>query len=285
MWCTSTKFINALIFHLGSLHQQCWSGSVYKSFLKDALPRQYCRTYIFPYENTIMNMIQYMCTYLNFPLCVLVALTTQRSYEQPRCTWSLKNPKINQRHQKLRITGTKNMKEIFLSLFSFIASLFFVILFIGIGWYVVWKLFLSRFKFVRELLGENSPESKETKPRRPRNKLRHDWIYWLIVYNIRLKFFLLWRKPDQDAPQNKHWHNWNYWLILYKFLRSCVMIPCTSMGGQNTVFLEFKSWSSNIFTNDGEKISGKNNLIFSWSDNFGHSLVSFYNSYKWRYCI
>ncbi|VDI45465.1 Hypothetical predicted protein [Mytilus galloprovincialis] len=69
------------------------------------------------------------------------------------------------------------MKEIFLSLITFIASFSLVILFIAIGWYIVWKVFLSRFNFVQELLGKNGSESKEEfspVPRKPRTKIRRD---------------------------------------------------------------------------------------------------------------
>ncbi|XP_058053636.1 small integral membrane protein 13 [Anopheles bellator] len=46
--------------------------------------------------------------------------------------------------------------------FSVLLSLFIVIVLVCLGWYLVWKLFLSRFKLVRELLGiaqsnEHSP--------------------------------------------------------------------------------------------------------------------------------
>lgn len=67
-----------------------------------------------------------------------------------------------------------NFQEVLLAIFSFLSSLFIVILVVGIGkinrptkylainnyylcifagWYIIWKLFLSRFKLVRELLG------------------------------------------------------------------------------------------------------------------------------------
>ncbi|OWF38035.1 Small integral membrane protein 13 [Mizuhopecten yessoensis] len=68
------------------------------------------------------------------------------------------------------------MKEIALSVLSLIISLLFVILFIALGWFIVWKLFLSRFKFVRELLGTNGSESakEEEKVRKTRTKVRRD---------------------------------------------------------------------------------------------------------------
>lgn len=43
------------------------------------------------------------------------------------------------------------------------------------GWYVVWTLFLKKFKFVRELLGTNSETEVQEKPKRSRGKLRRDW--------------------------------------------------------------------------------------------------------------
>uniref|UniRef100_A0A182N938 Protein with signal anchor n=1 Tax=Anopheles dirus TaxID=7168 RepID=A0A182N938_9DIPT len=46
--------------------------------------------------------------------------------------------------------------------FSVLVSVLIVIVLVCLGWYLVWKLFLSRFKLVRELLGiaqsnEHSP--------------------------------------------------------------------------------------------------------------------------------
>ncbi|KAL5022205.1 hypothetical protein ScPMuIL_001360 [Solemya velum] len=66
------------------------------------------------------------------------------------------------------------MKEVFLFILSFIASLFFVILFIALGWYIVWILFLSKFKFVRELLGTNGSESPDEKLKKSKTKSRKD---------------------------------------------------------------------------------------------------------------
>ena len=42
------------------------------------------------------------------------------------------------------------------------------------GWYLVWKVFLSRFKFIRELFGSNGGEKTEEKVKRTRSKLRKD---------------------------------------------------------------------------------------------------------------
>lgn len=46
-----------------------------------------------------------------------------------------------------------NFQEGLIATFSVLASLFIVIVVVCLGWYLVWKLFLSRFKLVRELLG------------------------------------------------------------------------------------------------------------------------------------
>ncbi|XP_058461622.1 small integral membrane protein 13 [Malaya genurostris] len=46
-----------------------------------------------------------------------------------------------------------NLQEGFIAAFSVLTSLFIVIIVVCLGWYLVWKLFLSRFKLVRELLG------------------------------------------------------------------------------------------------------------------------------------
>jgi len=47
-----------------------------------------------------------------------------------------------------------NINEIFLAIFSFILSISIVLIVVCIGWYLVWRLFLSRFKLVREVLGQ-----------------------------------------------------------------------------------------------------------------------------------
>lgn len=48
---------------------------------------------------------------------------------------------------------SSSMKELFLAIISIISSLLLVLILVGLGWYLVWRLFLSRFRFVRELLG------------------------------------------------------------------------------------------------------------------------------------
>ena len=45
------------------------------------------------------------------------------------------------------------------------------------GWYVIWTLFLKKFKFVRELLGssDSDVDASADKTRRPKTKIRRDW--------------------------------------------------------------------------------------------------------------
>uniref|UniRef100_A0A131XUN6 Putative conserved secreted protein n=1 Tax=Ixodes ricinus TaxID=34613 RepID=A0A131XUN6_IXORI len=65
------------------------------------------------------------------------------------------------------------MLNVILGTLSIGLAFLLVFLLVAIGWYVVWKLFLSRFKFVRELLAANNgasethgtPRSRSRKPR------------------------------------------------------------------------------------------------------------------------
>ncbi|KAK8780213.1 hypothetical protein V5799_018443 [Amblyomma americanum] len=65
------------------------------------------------------------------------------------------------------------MSSILLTIASFVFALLLVLSLVGIGWYIVWKLFLSRFRFVRELLAANNdasevqgtPRARSRKPR------------------------------------------------------------------------------------------------------------------------
>ncbi|XP_030066877.1 small integral membrane protein 13 [Microcaecilia unicolor] len=68
-----------------------------------------------------------------------------------------------------------------LTLLVIVATLLCVLLFMLCGWYVVWQLFLSKFKFLRELVGDSSPlhdelsESEaelETPPTPQRSRLK-----------------------------------------------------------------------------------------------------------------
>ncbi|GAB0090433.1 small integral membrane protein 13 [Sergentomyia squamirostris] len=59
-----------------------------------------------------------------------------------------------------------------LSCLTFLGIVVFVAL---IGWYLVWKLFLSRFKLVREILGAiDSPTNSEAKGRTKTKRLRKE---------------------------------------------------------------------------------------------------------------
>lgn len=58
-----------------------------------------------------------------------------------------------------------------LTLLVIVATLVCALLFMLFGWYVVWQLFLSKFKFLRELVGDGStppaePQPSETKSER-----------------------------------------------------------------------------------------------------------------------
>lgn len=53
-----------------------------------------------------------------------------------------------------------------LTLLVIVATLFCALLFMLFGWYVVWQLFLSKFKFLRELVGDAAtpqPDPQEPK--------------------------------------------------------------------------------------------------------------------------
>ncbi|XP_020865561.1 small integral membrane protein 13 [Petaurus breviceps papuanus] len=61
-----------------------------------------------------------------------------------------------------------------LTLLVIVATLLCVLLFMLCGWYVVWHLFLSKFKFLRELIGDtgsqqgdNEPSESEAEPESP----------------------------------------------------------------------------------------------------------------------
>ncbi|XP_004074182.1 small integral membrane protein 13 [Oryzias latipes] len=51
-----------------------------------------------------------------------------------------------------------------LTLLVIVATLVCALLFMLFGWYVVWQLFLSKFKFLRELLGDAGTPQAETEP-------------------------------------------------------------------------------------------------------------------------
>jgi hypothetical protein len=69
-----------------------------------------------------------------------------------------------------------NLVEGVKAAFSLLSSIFIVILVCFIGWYLVYKLFLLRFKVVRELLGQLSDSgaaADETKVKNSK-KVRRD---------------------------------------------------------------------------------------------------------------
>ncbi|XP_026202385.1 small integral membrane protein 13 [Anabas testudineus] len=51
-----------------------------------------------------------------------------------------------------------------LTLLVIVATLVCALLFMLFGWYVVWQLFLSKFKFLRELVGDAGTPQAETQP-------------------------------------------------------------------------------------------------------------------------
>ncbi|XP_034560531.1 small integral membrane protein 13 [Notolabrus celidotus] len=51
-----------------------------------------------------------------------------------------------------------------LTLLVIVATLVCALLFMLFGWYVVWQLFLSKFKFLRELVGDASTPQAESQP-------------------------------------------------------------------------------------------------------------------------
>ncbi|XP_008329385.1 small integral membrane protein 13 [Cynoglossus semilaevis] len=57
-----------------------------------------------------------------------------------------------------------------LTLLVIVATLVCALLFMMFGWYVVWQLFLSKFKFLRELVGDASTPQAETQPAEPKSE-------------------------------------------------------------------------------------------------------------------
>ncbi|XP_029023466.1 small integral membrane protein 13 [Betta splendens] len=51
-----------------------------------------------------------------------------------------------------------------LTLLVIVATLVCALLFMLFGWYVVWQLFLSKFKFLRELVGDAGTPQAEAQP-------------------------------------------------------------------------------------------------------------------------
>ncbi|XP_049621258.1 small integral membrane protein 13 [Suncus etruscus] len=51
-----------------------------------------------------------------------------------------------------------------LTLLVFVATLLVVLLLMVCGWYFVWHLFLSKFKFLRELVGDTGSQEGDREP-------------------------------------------------------------------------------------------------------------------------
>jgi len=56
----------------------------------------------------------------------------------------------------------EDLPPIVLYLLSLCLSIVLLLLLIAIGWFLVWKVFLSRFRFVRELVNGNSNEDVQS---------------------------------------------------------------------------------------------------------------------------
>jgi len=61
---------------------------------------------------------------------------------------------------------------IFLTSTSVVVALFAVLVFVAFGWYIVWKCFLSKFKFIRELLEKDTNSPVISKATRKNRKLK-----------------------------------------------------------------------------------------------------------------
>ena len=70
--------------------------------------------------------------------------------------------------------GYYQFKEIVLASLTLILSLSLVVISIGFGWFVMWKLFLSRFQFVREILSADSEQEILRQKHAQKRKIRRD---------------------------------------------------------------------------------------------------------------
>nr|XP_056710788.1 small integral membrane protein 13 [Euleptes europaea] len=57
-----------------------------------------------------------------------------------------------------------------LTLLVIVATLVCVLLFMLCGWYVVWQLFLSKFKFLRELIGDTGSQQGDNEITEPESE-------------------------------------------------------------------------------------------------------------------
>ena len=74
---------------------------------------------------------------------------------------------------------TEQTKEILLAIITVITSLALVVLSIGVGWFIMWKLFLSRFQFVREILSADSEQENLRQRQAQKRKIRRDRIRYI----------------------------------------------------------------------------------------------------------
>ncbi|KAJ8716025.1 hypothetical protein PYW08_013310 [Mythimna loreyi] len=68
------------------------------------------------------------------------------------------------------------MKEVILAVITFVCSVILVFVFVLFCWYIVWKCCLSKFRFVRELLGgmSDSPPASEIRQPSKTRKIRRE---------------------------------------------------------------------------------------------------------------
>jgi len=69
---------------------------------------------------------------------------------------------------------SEQTKEIVLAIVTLFTSLSLVVFCIGVGWFVMWKLFLSRFQFVREILSADSEQESLRQKHAQKRKIRRD---------------------------------------------------------------------------------------------------------------
>ncbi|XP_059468811.1 small integral membrane protein 13 [Neocloeon triangulifer] len=69
-------------------------------------------------------------------------------------------------------------RDVAVALLALVLPLSLVLLLVLLGWYLMWKLFLSRFRFIRELVGSMGETPKhvpqEVAAAKPNKKSRRD---------------------------------------------------------------------------------------------------------------
>ncbi|KAF7407614.1 hypothetical protein HZH66_002151 [Vespula vulgaris] len=94
------------------------------------------------------------------------------------------------------------MQEILLAAFSVISSLLIVFGLVLLGWYLVWKFFLSRFRFVRELLGGMSESSSVNDLKNGRSRIKKDYLIWNRIQRENIKMSINIRCANTDDLLN-----------------------------------------------------------------------------------